>query len=207
MIEFEPLLTFIVASALLSIAPGPDNIFVLTQSAVHGRKTGVIITIGLCSGLLFHTTLVALGVAALLQTSAVAFTLLKIIGALYLLYLAYQAFTASKQLNIKASPIKLEALSSYRRGIIMNITNPKVSIFFLAFLPQFVSAESGHIVLQTLTLGAIFISVALTIFVAIAFMAGTIGNWFRQSPKTQSFLNKLAGLVFIGLALNLLISV
>lgn len=197
-------MAFIIASALLSIAPGPDNIFVLTQSAVHGAKTGVIITLGLCSGLLFHTSLVALGIAALLQTSETAFTVLKVIGALYLLYLAYQAFRSAKPHHIEGKSIQLSNLALYRRGIIMNITNPKISIFFLAFLPQFISAESGDIALQTFNLGGVFISVALTIFVAIALMAGTIGNWFRQSPQAQANLNRLAGLVFIGLAINLL---
>jgi threonine/homoserine/homoserine lactone efflux protein len=199
----ESVVTFIAASALLSIAPGPDNIFVLMQSALYGRKSGVLVTLGLCTGLIVHTTAVALGIAAIFQTSVVAFTVLKIAGALYLLYLAFQAFTASAaQLEGHSSTLRSSS-ALYRRGIIMNITNPKVSIFFLAFLPQFASPESGALAPQIFLLGAIFIGIALVIFSAIAVLAGTLGGWLNSSPKAQVYLNRLAGTVFAGLALKL----
>jgi threonine/homoserine/homoserine lactone efflux protein len=199
----ESVVTFIAASALLSIAPGPDNIFVLMQSALYGRKSGVLVTLGLCTGLIVHTTAVALGIAAIFQTSVVAFTVLKIAGALYLLYLAFQAFTASAaQLEGHSSTLRSSS-ALYRRGIIMNITNPKVSIFFLAFLPQFASPENGALAPQIFLLGAIFIGIALVIFSAIAVLAGTLGGWLNSSPKAQVYLNRLAGTVFAGLALKL----
>lgn len=203
MIPVESLVTFIVASSLLSIAPGPDNIFVLMQSALYGRKSGVLVTLGLCTGLIIHTTVVALGIAVIFQKSTVAFTALKIAGALYLLYLAWQAFrTSAKPLEGHGTTLRSSS-ALYRRGIIMNITNPKVSIFFLAFLPQFTSPDSGNLAAQIILLGALFIVIALVIFSTIALLAGTLGGWLSNSPKAQIYLNRLAGTVFIGLALKL----
>lgn len=206
MLPVESLIAFVTVSALLSIAPGPDNIFVLTQSALYGKKSGVLVTLGLCTGLIVHTTAVALGVAVVLQTSIIAFTALKIIGALYLAYLAWQAFQATAQpLEATGSTFRTSG-ALYRRGIIMNITNPKVSIFFLAFLPQFTSPENGPIAPQIFLLGGLFILVALIIFSAIAIAAGALGSWFNNSPKVQVYLNRIAGTVFAGLALKLITS-
>lgn len=199
----EAIVTFIIASTLLGIAPGPDNIFVLTQSALYGKKSGILITLGLCSGLVVHTAAVALGVAALIQTSVVAFTVLKILGALYLLVLAWQAFRAPVgRLEAPGSNLR-SAGALYRRGIIMNITNPKVSIFFLAFLPQFVVPEYGHVTAQIFLFGGIFICVSLVVFGAIAMLAGALGEWFNNSPRARLYLNRIAGAVFGGLALKL----
>lgn len=203
MIPMESLMTFIVASTLLGLAPGPDNIFVLTQSALYGRRAGILVTLGLCTGLVVHTSAVALGVAAILQTSAIAFTVLKIAGALYLLYLAWQAFkTSSARLRNRTAKL-LTPMQLYRRGIVMNVTNPKVSIFFLAFLPQFVSPENGGVAQQIFILGTLFILVTLVVFGGIAVLAGTLGSWLNDSPKAQIVLNRVAGTVFAGLALKL----
>lgn len=203
MIPVEPLLGFVVASALLSIAPGPDNVFVLTQSALYGKKSGILVTLGLCTGLIIHTSAVALGIAAIFHTSVVAFTVLKIAGALYLAYLAWQAFRAStRSLETPGSNLRSSG-ALYRRGIIMNITNPKVSIFFLAFLPQFASPEHGPLAPQIFLLGAVFIFVALVIFSAIALLAGALGGWLHRAPRAQVYLNRIAGTVFAVLALKL----
>lgn len=205
-VPLESITAFIVASVLLAIVPGPDNIFVLTQSALYGKKSGVLVTLGLCTGLIFHTGAVALGVAAIIQTSIVAFTILKVIGALYLAYLAWQAFRASKTV-LAASDSKLRTNGAlYRRGIIMNITNPKVSIFFLAFLPQFASQEHGSFAPQMVFLGGIFMCVVLLIFSAISTLAGSLGRWLQDSPRSQVYLNRIAGTVFGLLALKLVAS-
>ncbi|CAA0114032.1 Homoserine/homoserine lactone efflux protein [BD1-7 clade bacterium] len=203
MMSIESLLPFVFASAFLSIAPGPDNVFVLMQSAMYGKKSGVFVTLGLCTGLMVHTTAVAFGVAAIFQSSLVAFTVLKILGALYLAYLAVQAFRASaSEFDMPSSNFRtIGAL--YRRGIIMNITNPKVTIFFLAFLPQFASPDQGALSPQIFFLGGVFISVSLIIFSAIAIAAGSLGGWIQSSPKTQVYLNRIAGTVFAALALKL----
>jgi Putative threonine efflux protein len=161
MLSPDTLLLFLTASLLLCIAPGPDNIFVLTQSMLRGVGSGLLVTLGLCTGLLVHTSAVALGVAVIFQQSLLAFTILKLCGAAYLLYLAWGAFRAgaSGLGSVKAAALDKAAL--YRRGIVMNITNPKVSIFFLAFLPQFTNPAQGHLTLQLLELGAIFTRVYL----------------------------------------------
>jgi threonine/homoserine/homoserine lactone efflux protein len=200
----ESLIAFTVASALLSIAPGPDNIFVLTQSALYGRRAGILITLGLCTGLIVHTTAVALGVAAIFAVSTAAFTVLKLAGACYLLYLAWQAFCASASPLDDGNVFTLPAAGAlYRRGIIMNLTNPKVAIFFLAFLPQFADPVAGNLPAQLFLLGVVFIGVALVVFIAIACLAGFIAAWLKGSARAQILLNRLAGLVFTALALRL----
>ncbi|PWW81077.1 threonine transporter RhtB [Prosthecochloris marina] len=203
MIPVESFFTFLFASVLLALAPGPDNIFVLTQAALYGRTEGVLVTLGLCTGLVVHTVAVAFGVAAIFQASAIAFTGLKVIGAVYLLYLAWQAFTASASFLENGKSNKLLGLQLYRRGIIMNVTNPKVSIFFLAFLPQFAIPENGPVTQQMFILGALFILVTLVVFGGIALLSGTLGTYLKRSPRIQIYLNRIAGIVFIGLAMKI----
>jgi threonine/homoserine/homoserine lactone efflux protein len=202
-ISLETLLAFGTASVLLALAPGPDNIFVLTQSAMRGRFSGLIVTLGLCTGLLVHTTAVTFGVAVIFQASALAFTILKLAGAAYLLYLAWQAFRASAA-AIKAGPGgRLTFGKLYQRGIIMNITNPKVSIFFLAFLPQFADPARGSLTLQLILLGGVFIAATVVVFGGIAWMAGSLGQWLIRNEKAQTIMNRVAGTVFVGLAVKL----
>ena len=203
MIPIESLVTFFAASVLLALAPGPDNIFVLTQSALHGKLAGLLVTLGLCTGLIVHTTAVAFGVAVIFQASALAFTALKLCGAGYLLYLAWGAWQATATKISANSGVALSLGKLYRRGIIMNVTNPKVSIFFLAFLPQFADPGRGSLTLQMVLLGGIFILATILIFGAIALLAGTLGSWLMRSDKAQIVMNRVASLVFVALALKL----
>ena len=149
---------------------------------------------------------VALGVAAVFQASTLAFDILKYVGAAYLLYLAWQAFSAKPSTIDSSSDSALSVKGLFLRGIIMNITNPKVSIFFLAFLPQFTNPLSGNLAAQFFTLGFIFILVALVIFCGVAFLSGTLGSWLTQSARNQRYLNCIAGTVFVGLSLKLVTS-
>ncbi len=203
MISLDTLLLFITASTLLALAPGPDNLFVLTQSMSKGAKPGIFVTLGLCTGLIVHTTAVALGVAAIFQTSQLAFDILKYIGASYLLYLAYLSFKHSSPRHLKANKKELSYAKLYKRGIFMNITNPKVSIFFLAFLPQFADPKNGDFTLQIFLLGFIFILCALVVFSSISLLASKIGSWFNKTKNGEAILNKIAGTVFGLLALKL----
>lgn len=204
MVPIESLITFAIASLLLGVAPGPDNIFVFAQSTLHGWKNGVVVSLGLCTGLIGHTCAVTFGVAVIFQTSAFAFTLLKTVGAAYLLYLAWQAFRTSGA-TLEGGEIKqLTAGRLYCRGIIMNITNPKVSIFFLAFLPQFASPANGSMAIQMVVLGVVFTLVTIVLFSGIALTAGTLGSRLNRSPRIQVFINRIAGTVFVGLALKLI---
>ncbi|WP_028485746.1 LysE family translocator [Thiomicrorhabdus chilensis] len=207
MIPLDLLLPFVFATVLIGLAPGPDNLFVLTQSAQHGYRTGLIIILGLCSGLIIHTSAVALGVAALLQTSPAAFMALKTLGALYLVYLAWQAWQAAKshanpQSNAPSNNLK--AMQFYRRGLLMNLSNPKVSIFFLAFLPQFARAENGSIEQQIFILGLLVIFITFLVFSSFALLAGFIKPWLAESPNAQVLLYRITAMLFLALALKLL---
>jgi threonine/homoserine/homoserine lactone efflux protein len=158
---------------------------------------------GLCSGLLFHTAAVALGLAALLAASAHAFTVLKLCGAAYLLWLAWGAWHTPATLVQGDDSAPMSGIQTYVRGVIMNVTNPKVAIFFLAFLPQFVDPEQGGVPVQIMGLGAIFMLATFLTFSTIAWFAASFGESLRDSAKAQRLLNRAAALVFAGLALKL----
>jgi len=205
-IPLQTLSLFLAASVALALAPGPDNIFVLTQSALYGRSSGIMVTLGLCTGLLVHTTAVAVGVAVLFQTSAIAFNILKLLGAGYLLYLAWQAFLAGTA-DLPARDGKGRKFGKlYLRGIVMNVTNPKVAIFFLAFLPQFADPSIGSMTVQLLVFGGLFIVAAFVVFGAISWGAGSLGEWLQKSGRAQRIMNRVAGTVFVGLAVKLVLT-
>lgn len=229
--DLQALIGFFGVSVMLGLTPGPDNLFVLMQSATHGKRAGFVVLLGLCTGLLVHTAAVALGLAAVFATSALAFTVCKLVGAAYLAYLAWQAWRApvggsptegaqaegsqhegsqhegsqGMAAQRESAPgIQGPALRSlYVRGIVMNLTNPKVILFFLAFLPQFVDAQRGAVAGQLLVLGLVFIAATLLAFGAIAWFAGSVGARLRQSVAAQQMLNRVAALVFAGLAVRL----
>jgi threonine/homoserine/homoserine lactone efflux protein len=203
MLTFQTLATFFAASVLLGLSPGPDNVFVLLHSAVHGRKAGILVVLGLCSGLLFHTAAVALGLAAVFATSALAFTALKLVGAAYLVWLAWGAWNAPVGIQDLSDAPPMTALQTYGRGVLMNITNPKVAIFFMAFLPQFANPAQGDMTWQLCSLGAVFILAALLTFSTIAWFAASFGQVFKRSLRAQRLLNRVASVVFVGLALRL----
>lgn len=203
MLSPDVILTFIGAATLLAWVPGPDNLFVLTQSALYGPKVGLSVTLGLCVGLVAHTIAVSLGVAAIFQSSQMAFDALKVVGACYLLYLAYNAFRAKPE-ELAGGQLQLKPMwQMLGRGVVMNLTNPKVAIFFLAFLPQFTDPEQGSVVVQMLLLGGLFIVCAFVSFALISLLAGSLSRWLRQSQRGQTILNRIAGVVFVGLALKL----
>lgn len=203
MIEVETAFTFIGFAIALAMVPGPDNIFVLTQSALHGRLSGIFVTLGLVTGLVFHTSAVAFGVAAIFQTSQVAFSALKYIGAAYLLYLAYMSFRAGKSKLAASDAPRETAFALYKRGLIMNIANPKVTIFFLAFLPQFVDPMQGGIIAQFYQLGVLMMLVTFGVFSSVALAAGFLGGWLRGSPSAMQWMNRCAGVIFVALAVKL----
>lgn len=214
MLTPDAMMAFFAAALLLGIAPGPDNIFVLTQSALFGAGAGMVTTLGLVTGLCVHTAAVALGVAAIFQTSALAFTLLKTAGAGYLLWLAWLSFRAgasTADIADSAASGKASAnfpgyMALYRRGIVMNVTNPKVSLFFLAFLPQFCEPARGSVVLQVLSLGALFMLATIVVFWTVAALGGRLAVWFNSSQRGQIIMQRVAGCVFVGMASALLLS-
>lgn len=174
--DLTMLLSFLAVSVLLTLAPGPDILFVIAQSISNGRKAGIATAMGLTTGLIAHTTAAALGITAILYNSAFAFQLVKYAGALYLLFLAYQAIKEGANPLTTAAPEKKSALRLYRTGILMNVLNPKVSLFFLAFLPQFITPGSGNEPLQMMILGIVFMIQTIILFSAVAVFAGIFGQ-------------------------------
>ena len=198
----EVIIAFIAASIVLSFVPGPDNIFVMTQSALKGWRVGFFTTLGLCTGLVGHTLLVAVGVSVIFQTSAIAFNGLKILGACYLVYLGWLSLK-NEELVLGESKEKSTNQSYYITGIIMNLTNPKVALFFLVFLPQFVNVSAGSVTIQILTLGLLFILSALCVFSSIAFLGSFLERFLKKSKSVVNNINKLAAFVYFALAINL----
>ena len=204
MISPETAFLFTGIACLLALSPGPDNLFVLFQSMLWGWRAGFMITLGLCTGLLFHTFIVTVGIASLIAASHTAFLLLKLLGAAYLLYMAWQAWRAPPVFSsAQSAPARHSDMQFYRRGILMSATNPKLSIFFLAFLPQFTRPDAGPVTLQLLSLSAIFILCALVIFNLVAYFSSFAGRYLKQSALAQKILNRFASLVFVGLAMKL----
>ena len=205
------LLSFFGLALLLGATPGPDSLFVLMQSAQRGWRVGICVVLGLCTGLVVHSIAVALGLAAVLSAYDWALTGLQLAGGAYMLYLAWGAWHAPVQ-TLQTSAVGPTAGAGVgegvgwlwvRRGILMNLTNPKILIFFLAFLPQFTDAAAGPIAPQILLLGALFILATLIVFGTIACAAGSFGSLLQRSPQAQRWLNRLAALVFAALALRL----
>ena len=205
MIPLDTALLFLAATLALAATPGPDNLFVLTQSALYGRAAGVLVVLGLCTGVLIHTAAVALGVAAIFATSMLAFNALKLLGAAYLLYLAWGAFRAMPT-TVSSKDDSKPSGHLYLRGVVMNVTNPKVAIFFLAFLPQFAVPSNGPLPVQIAQFGILFMVSTMIVFGAVAWFAGRLGNWLRKSSRAQSIMNRTAGAIFVALAIRLAVA-
>ena len=202
----ETLLSFALATSILAISPGPDNIFVLTQSIVNGKKYGLATVFGLISGCLVHTTLLAFGVSLVIKESTTLFFIFKLFGAFYLLYLAYKVFKSDATILLSNENIKQKTTKQlFKQGFIMNVLNPKVSIFFLAFFPGFLFSETLSSVLQFYILGLIFMAVSLIIFSSIAILAGVISTKIKENAKIGLYLKWMQIIVFISIAIFILI--
>lgn len=196
------LLCFLGASMALTVAPGPDNLFVLTQGITRGRKPAIITALGMCCGISVHTTAAAFGISALLYSSLLAFVIVKYAGAAYLLYLAWK--TLAKPTTPALVPAqKQPATQLLRRGFIMNVLNPKVALFFLAFLPQFVTPKTGNITLQMLLLGSIFMLQAVVIFSLIGWFSGYIGSCLLAKPAAARKFDWLTAFVLASLGVRM----
>ena len=247
--SLDTLLAFFGVAVLLALTPGPDNVFVLLQSAQRGWRAGMAVVLGLCAGLVVHTAAVALGLAAVFAASALAFTVLKLCGAAYLLWLAWQTLrpaAAEPAVAVPAAPglaatktadcamaaetvsavPALEAAdtrphananpdanantpapaSAWRmvgRGMVMYLSNPKVLVFFLAFLPQFADPARGPVAPQLMVLGVVFMFATLLVFGAIACFSGAFGTLLQRSVRAQRLLAQVSALVFVALAVRL----
>jgi len=207
LIELSQVLIFIGTSFLLCLAPGPDNIYVLTQGMTKSKKAAIVTTLGLCSGLIIHTSAAALGISVIFKTSELAFNIVKYVGAAYLLYIAYQAFKYRNEaldLSVQNSSSQLKKL--FIKGFFMNILNPKVSIFFLAFLPQFVNTQTGNVPMQMITLGIIFMITTVIVFSSIGIAANVLSSRLQSNPKIVKYMNIMTSTVLVGLGIKLALS-
>jgi len=196
---------FMVTALALIVAPGPDLMMVVAQGMTHGRRAAFLTALGLASGCLLHTALVTLGAAALLQTSDMLFNLLKFAGAGYLLWLAWQAFQHRADFMMPERVPGGGPWQLYRRGILMNALNPKVSMFFLAFLPQFVRVEGPTPALSLALLGLIFAVMTAVVFSLGGLAAAWIGNKLRRNTTARRALGWLTAGVFAAIGLRLLV--
>jgi len=204
--EITLLLSFIGASFLLAIMPGPDNIFVITESVAKGKRSGVALAFGMNSGVLVHTIAAATGLSLFIQNSAHAFTIIKYVGAFYLFYLAYKALNEEKEvLEFNTSEGSFNFWNLFKQGFLMNVLNPKVSLFFIAFLPQFISPKGFDITIQMFLLGAIFMVIGLAVFSLIAVTASRMTGFLRQD-KFWDRTRKTKFLVLAILGVGLLLS-
>lgn len=204
--DYTILISFFWSSILLALSPGPDNIFVLMQSMVNGVRYGIATVIGLISGCLVHTTLVAFGVSTIIQQSPKLFFGIKLLGALYLLYLAYKVYKSSAKVSLTDANVDKKSYGQlFRQGFLMNVLNPKVSIFFLAFFPGFLFSKTMSTVTQFYTLGLLFMLAAFIVFSSIAFLSGKISNILTKNENAGLFLKWMQIVVFIGIAIFILI--
>ncbi len=203
--ELQLILSFIGASVILSLMPGPDNIFVLTESLTKGQRNGIAISIGLCIGVLIHTIAAATGLSIIIQKSAIAFSVVKYFGAAYMFYLSYKAMKEKKPVlsfNLVSINKKSKFSSLVKKGFLMNVLNPKVALFFIAFLPQFTTSSGINITFQMIILGLIFMLQALLIFSLISILSSKLTKYVNN-PKFWKITkwSKITILSFLGLIL------
>ena len=193
---------FLIAAFALNLAPGPDMLYVIGRSVGQGRKAGIVSSLGVFVGCWVHILAAAFGIAALLRSSPVAFNAVRYAGAAYLIYLGLKML--AQKTNLASQQMKAESLTSiFRQGAITNVLNPKVAIFFLAFLPQFINAQRGSVVLQILVLGLIFNVGGTLVNLAVAYAGGTLGELLRRNESIARLQRRFTGLVFVGVGLRL----
>lgn len=203
--NYDILFSFVASVLILAISPGPDNIFVLMQSVVYGKKYGLATVVGLMTGCIIHTTLVAFGVSVIIKENENIFLGIKILGAAYLVYLAYTVFISPADISMNSDNIeKKTPFQLFKIGFLMNVLNPKVTIFFLALFPGFLFSESLSSVVQFYILGGLFILTSFIIFSSIAFLGGTISESIRQNKNIGIWLKWLQISVFLAIAVFIL---
>jgi threonine/homoserine/homoserine lactone efflux protein len=201
MFEVSTLVIFAAASAALIAIPGPAVIYIVTRGLAQGRSAGVVSALGVEAGALLHVAAAAVGLSALVASSAVAFTAIKYAGAAYLILLGVRKLTKGGDL-MPADPPRERTGRLFWQGLIVNALNPKVAIFFLAFLPQFIDPARGAVAVQVVVLGVFFISIAVALDCAWAVAAGTVGNGLRDSVAIRRWLNRVSGTTYVGLGVT-----
>ena len=197
------LILFLAASLVVIVAPGPDNILVLTRGVTLGRKAALVSAAGASVGLVTHSLFAAAGLSVLLARSVVAFSVVKYVGAAYLIYLGVKALLDRESFVLAEGTPRVGLRSVFAQAVASNVLNPKIAVFFLAYLPQFADADAGGTALQLLALGLTFALLTWVIFSAIALFSGTLGAWLRTRPKLAGGMGWIPGGVLVGLGLRL----
>jgi threonine/homoserine/homoserine lactone efflux protein len=207
MLTPDQLLAFLAAAILLTLSPGPDNMMVLSIGIAKGRLRGMAFGLGCAFGCLSHTLLAVIGVSALIAASPVAFTALKTCGGLYLAWMGFNAIRSRGGARVgRAEGVSESARTLFFKGMLANAINPKVALFFLSFLPQFVAAGRGDANLQTALLGIAFTLQAAVLFGLLGYFSGAVGAWLARRPSAGMWLDRIAGVIFIGLGLRLIVA-
>jgi threonine/homoserine/homoserine lactone efflux protein len=207
MLSPEQFLAFLPAALLITVAPGPDNLMVLGFGMSRGRAAGIAFGLGCGIGCLSHTALATLGVSALIAASPAAFLALRVGGCLYLVWLGVHALRSRGEVRLAAARGADEPLFRlFAKGLLANAINPKVALFFLSFLPQFILAERGHVGWQTAQLGLVFTAQAALLFGLLGYFSGGIGQWLQRHTRAGVWLDRLAGTIFVTLGLRLIVA-
>jgi threonine/homoserine/homoserine lactone efflux protein len=200
--EKAAFVAFLIAAFALNLAPGPDMLYVIGRSVGQGRKAGIVSSLGVFVGCWVHILAAAFGIAALLRSSPLAFNVVRYAGAAYLIYLGIKML--AQKTDLSSQQLKAESLGAiFRQGAITNMLNPKVAIFFLAFLPQFIDASRGSVALQIVVLGLIFNIGGTLVNLAVAYAGGTLGELLRRNQSIARLQRRFTGLIFVALGLRL----
>ena len=210
MLTTAQILAFLLTAVMLTATPGPDNLMVLSIGMSKGRRAGIAFGLGCALGCLSHTVLAVIGVGAILAASPMAFTALKWAGGAYLIWLGTQALRHAGAVRIDGSSNNQAPAESLHRtfskGLVANAINPKVVLFFLSFLPQFVDASRGSMELQLGLLGLLFTAQAAVLFGLLGYFSGSVGGWINRKPQVGKWLDRLAGTVFIALGVRMIVA-
>lgn len=196
------LLLFLITSVAITVAPGPDNLQVLARGMAQGRRAGLAAALGFSTGCLFHTVVAAVGLAAVLRSSPLAFQAIKYVGAAYLIWIGIQSLRARGGLARTGEIADVPLGRVFRQSVLANLLNPKVTLFFLVFLPQFVRADAPHAGWQMLLLGVVFMLQTAVVFSLFGWCAGWLGGWLRRRPAAGRWLDRVAGAIFVGLGIR-----
>jgi threonine/homoserine/homoserine lactone efflux protein len=211
MLTTAQILAFLLTAVMLTATPGPDNLMVLSVGMSKGRRAGIVFGLGCALGCLSHTILAVIGVGAILAASPMAFTALKWAGGAYLIWLGIQALRHAGAARIDGggtatSQAPVESLRrTFSKGLVANAINPKVVLFFLSFLPQFVDVSRGSMELQLGLLGLLFTAQAAVLFGLLGYFSGSVGGWINRKPQVGKWLDRLAGTVFIALGVRMIV--
>lgn len=207
MLSTPQILAFLATALVLTATPGPDNLMVLSMGMSRGRRAGMAFGLGCALGCLSHTLLAVVGISALVAASPLAFTVLKVAGGAYLVWMGVQAWRHAGAVRVAGTaggdaPLR----RPFAKGLVANAINPKVVLFFLSFLPQFVVASQGQVEWQLGLLGLLFTAQAALLFGLLGYFSGGVGAWLNRRPRAGLWLDRLAGTVFVGLGVRMMAS-